>query len=144
MKKQFHIKLNNKEKYIVDINDNEAIDIHVASNPYLDKEREASPTIMHVNGHRWHDNEMDILEWNKTILKNGDKISIELQESDNKPSNIDNDELYIPPEEECSFCHKKKSEVKHLIAAEFFSLICDACVKECVQLLEEKENKYKR
>lgn len=144
MKKQFHIKLNNKEKFVVDINDNEAVDIHVASNPYIDKKGKKNPTLLHINGNRWHDNEMDILEWDKTILKNGDKISIELTESDNVPSKLQKDELYISPEEECSFCHKKKSEVKHLIAAEFFSHICDACVKECVKLIEEKENKYKR
>jgi hypothetical protein len=143
MKKQFHIHINDKEKFIIDFNENEAVSIHISNNPYSEKNKEP-PTVMHIYGNRWHDDEMDILEWKNTTLNKNDKITIQIQDSKKKPSKIDKDDLYISPEEECSFCHKKKSEVKHLIAAEFMSHICDACIKECAKLIEEKENKYKR
>ena len=39
----------------------------------------------------------------------------------------------------CSFCNAKYSEVYQLIKGNG-SLICDACVKDCVGILEDRKN----
>jgi len=136
--KQFHVHINEKEEFIINSKENEAFSICITNNPYY-KEREMPTTVMRIEGNRWSGEQMDNLEWEEKILTKGNKISIEIKDSYNKASKLFKDERYVKPEDECTFCHKKKSEVKHLIAAEFFALICDACISECVRLINEKE-----
>lgn len=35
----------------------------------------------------------------------------------------------------CSFCNKRKSEVRHLVFGENGNAICDECVQLCVDIL---------
>lgn len=139
MKKQFQITINDSEKYVIDLKENELVSIGISSNTVPnrpDKDPEASLTI---NGNRWHNKEMDLLEWNRETLNTGDEIKIKYIYSDREPTEIHSDELYVKPEEQCSFCYKKKSEVNVLIAAKYYSHICNECVQECVKLVEEHE-----
>lgn len=138
MKKQFKIEVSGKEKIVVDLESNQAVSIHVAYNAYAEKQNNPVNSL-NINGNRWHDDEMDLLEWNEIELSCGDKISIELGESTEKSTPIPKDYLYVRPEEECSFCHKKKSEVEHLIAAKFIAHICNECVMACMELINEQK-----
>jgi ClpX C4-type zinc finger protein len=139
MKNQFHINVLGKEELIIDLNENELVSINISNNPYATKQDNPVKS-MCITGNRWHEDEMDILEWKAIELSSGDKISIEINESDIKPSTIYRDDLYVRPEEECSFCMKKESEVKHLIASKIHSNICNECISTCMDLINEKDN----
>ena len=139
MKKQFQIFINENEKYIIDLNENEHVSIGVLSNSVLHKSDESPEAFINIDGNRWRDGEMDLLAWKKEVLNTGDEIKIKYKYSEQAPTEIHSDELYVKPEEECSFCFKKKSEVKVLIAAKHFCHICNECVQECMKLVNEHE-----
>jgi ClpX C4-type zinc finger protein len=141
MSKQFHIVVENKDEKRIDLNDNEAVSIQISNNPYAVKANKPV-TSMYINGNRFLKDEMYLLKWNEIELFSGDKITIDFAESDIEPSPIFEEELYVKPEEDCSFCFKKKSEVSTLIASKLHSHICNECVDACVDLIEKKNKGY--
>ena len=138
MKKQFKISLNKDKEVLLDLNKNEVVSIQFDNNPFAEEKNMPTRTIR-ISGNRWVDEEFYSLEWAELPVNFGDTFSVSLIESEAQGTMPSKEERYVKPEEECSFCQKKKSEVKLLIAAKFMSHICNECVLTCMELLE-KEN----
>ena len=139
MKKQFHITLNNKEEIIVDLNSNESVTVRIYNPPTkLGTEENALSTI-EIDGLRWNKDKHFHLGWLKEKINIGDKICLKLLESTQLASPLVNEEEYVPPEKECSFCYKKKSEVEVLVEKTHLTRICN----ECVELAQKAINEYR-
>lgn len=51
------------------------------------------------------------------------------------------DDAPVANEMRCSFCSKRKSEVRKLIAGPGGAVICDECVVLCVEILVEEDDR---
>ena len=140
MKKQFHIKITGKEELIIDLNDNESVTIKVDNPPIKFQEKEPLLSRVQVDGLRWTDKQHFHLGWIEQNIEIDDEIRIKLTQSNKSASPLTKDEEYIAPEEECNFCHKKKSEVEHLVEKDYMARICNECVELALNAIEDHRN----
>ena len=140
MKKQFHIKYNDQEPVVIDVIDDESITISLDQPPtkFVEGKEKIPKTLFRIEGLRWRNDEHFHLGWLEKEITLNDTIKIQLKENDSKATPLIKEEKYIEPEKECSFCHKKSSEVKHLVEKDFMARICDECVKLCQQAIDER------
>ena len=143
MKKQIKITIDNKAPIVIDevgdecwsvIFNTSAQDL-IKTEP---KHAEPKPPTLKVDGLRWRRGEHYHLGWEQFEVGESSKITIECGKSNFPVTCLEKEEMYIQPEEECSFCFRKKSEVKHLIKGGFFSYICDTCIDLCSNLVERE------
>ena len=140
MNKQFHILINDQDPIIIDVIDDKSFYIRISQPPMMfyegsDSEPEAN---IKISGSRWTSGHYQ-LEWLHQHLKTNDKITIQILESDQKPSPLIKDEKFEAPEESCSFCNKKKSEVKLLIKRNDIIYICNECVTACQEVINQHD-----
>lgn len=140
MKKQFHIKVTGEEKLVIDLAGDESVSVYV-DNPPTDNEKDKPllPTLR-VEGLRWREDQHFHLGWLEKNINSEDEINIKLTESDEASSPLTMEEEYIAPEKDCSFCHKKKSEVEVLVEKNFMARICNECTELVVKSIEEYRN----
>ena len=140
MKKQFHIKVTGTEELVIDLNDNESVSVHIDNPPIkFQKEDLPLPTIR-VDGLRWKDEQHFHLGWMEKNIEIGDEVRIKIVESNKQATLLNKEEEYISPEEKCSFCRKKKSEVEILIEKDFMARICNECVDLAQTAMDEHRN----
>ena len=137
MKKQLHITYAPGEKLVIDLVDNEAVTVSLHHNPYL-KKRSLPETYLEVSGNRWVSDGMDTIQWLQRPVLN-EQVLVEVKESAEAVSAPESDKRFVEPEPECSFCQKRASEVKVLIAAKLFAHICNECVATCQSVIAERE-----
>jgi hypothetical protein len=134
--KQLHITISGHEDLVINLEEDEAIEIHLLNNAAKFLKPGEAQTKLVTRGMRWKDEEFFNFDWGSTAIELGDKVSIQIVESDRPPTPARAEEKYIEPEKECTFCGKKASEVKHLVEGSLFSRICDDCVVRCQALME--------
>ena len=141
MKKQLHIKINDLEPVVIDVIEDESVNISLDQPPTkFQKEKDRIPkTLLKIDGLRWRDNEHYHLGWLEREVVLNDAITIQLKEDNRVPTPLAKEELYEKPEKECSFCHRKASEVKHLVEKDMFNRICDECVKSCQKAIDARK-----
>ena len=136
MKKQLQFQINNDKKIVVDLKINESISFVLNSVPPNVKDKELEDNLFYkIDGLRWRNDEYFHLEWEHREFKINDAIKIEFIESDLNASKLSKEELFIQPEEECSFCSKKLSEVEVLVEGSVYTFICNECINCCQELL---------
>jgi hypothetical protein len=132
--KQLEVQIPGTKPLVIDLVDDEAIDLHVQSNATrFSKDR----SLIHfrATGHRWRQGDYFMLNWGGRALKVGDTVAVNLSASGKKATAPKEVEKYIEPEKQCSFCDRKRSEVKELLEANLFTRICNDCVVSCYQKL---------
>ncbi len=140
MKKQFHIKVTGEEKLVIDLAGDESVGVYV-DNPPTDYEKDKLllPTLR-IEGLRWRDEQHFHLGWLEKNINSEDEISIKLTEANEDSSPLTKEEVYIAPEKDCSFCHKKKSEVEVLVEKNYMVSICNECTELAVKAIEDYRN----
>ena len=143
MKKQIQFQFNDNKKVVIDIVDDESLSFDLYSPPIKVKDKEFNDKMYYkIDGLRWRNDEHFHLEWEHKEFKINDTIKIELKESDLNRSKLSKEELYIRPEEMCSFCSKKLSEVEVLVEGSVYTFICNECINCCQEILDsEVKNK---
>lgn len=131
MKRQFRVEITGGEPLVIDLVENEAINIHIQNNATKFLDPKMPVTTFHVTGHRWAKPDYFILNWGGRALSMGDSILIRIVESAERSTPPKEEEKYVEPEKDCSFCQRKASEVKQLLEANLFTRICSDCVEEC-------------
>lgn len=134
--KQFQISIDGKIANVINLNSNEVVSIHIANNP-MAKNSRFPITSIRAEGSRWSEDDYYTLEWQEVQLETGSMIQINYIEGNLDATPLIKEEKFIAPEEECSFCQKKKSQVKLLIQAHRFAHICNECVATCMDLVKE-------
>lgn len=140
MARQLHIRISGNEPIVIDLRRDESISLHLQNhlvdNPNRGQSQPDSPAVLRFNGGRWTEKNYYILEWPTVPLQGTESISIAFVDGTLPATPRSNDELYVEPEKDCSFCHRKSSEVNVLIEGEFFwNRICGDCVYECLRLV---------
>jgi len=145
MKKQFHIKINDEDSTIIDINSDESISFdiyHPATKFNKDDCSEFGP-FYKIDGLRWKNKEHFHLSWAEKKLKLNDKISFQYIEGDLETTPLKKEEKYIELELTCSFCDKKASETQQLIDGGLLARICNECVQVCQCEIDKDNLKHK-
>lgn len=140
MNKQIHIHINDKDRIIIDIMDDERVSINIDQPPtkfIKENEENRQPTIQ-ITGLRWRNEERFHLDWLDSTLNTNDKITIQFKGDSEKSASLVKDEKDIKAELVCSFCNKKSSEVKHLVKNDFYHCICDECVMTAQKIIDDK------
>jgi len=70
--------------------------------------QDSSPQLR-IEGLRWRNREHYHLGLKSSEVQLGTKIIIEYSLGDSESTRLEKEEMYIQPEEECSFCHEKKA-----------------------------------
>jgi len=140
VRKQVIVSAENIEPIVIDVKGDESVSIQVDLPPKnVPGGGKASP-MLHVNGLRWRDEEHFHLGWLEKKLSFSEEVNIKLTFSVKEPSILQKEEKYVAPEEECSFCYKKKSEVEILVEKDFMARICNECVELSQNIIEERRN----
>ena len=141
VRKQVIVSAENVEPIVIDVMGDESISIQVDLPPknVPGSSGKASP-MLRVNGLRWRNEEHFHLGWLEEELSFSEEVNIKLTFSTKQPSELQKEEKYVAPEEDCSFCHKKKSEVEILIEKDFMARICNECVELSQKVIEEHRN----
>lgn len=135
LRKQFHVEIAGAEPLVIDLGENEAIEIDVRANATKFLKPGDPATTFRASGHRWSGADYFILNWGGRALKTGDSVSIRILEGALDPTPPKEEEKYVEPEKDCSFCQRKASEVKELLEANLFTRICNDCVAACYKKL---------
>jgi hypothetical protein len=133
--KQLHITISGHEDLVINLDENEAIEIHFLNNATKFLKPGESRAKIFARGMRWKDEEFFNFDWGSTEIALNDKISIQIVEGEIPQTPVRAEEKYVEPEKECTFCGRKASEVKHLVEGSIFARICDACVTQCQALM---------
>lgn len=142
MNNQLHFKINDDEKIIIDIKENESINFVLNSVPPNVKDKKLGDYLFYkIDGSRWNNDDYFNLEWEHKEFKINDTIKIELKNGDLNTSELSKEELYIQPEETCSFCCKKLSEVEVLVEGSVYTFICNECINCCQEILDSNAKK---
>jgi ClpX C4-type zinc finger protein len=138
MKKQFRVEVDGRDPVVIDINDNEAIDIHVDSQASKYFESHESTLGLRITGMRWSDDGFFNFNWGRVALGLDSAVRIAIVEGEDQITPVHEEERFVEPEKECSFCERPASQVKHLVDGGMFARICDECIVECQQLINDK------
>jgi hypothetical protein len=131
-KRQFHISIGRRKPIVIDLNRNEWVYLTVHNHPVTEKGYKRPTTTVQIDGNRWAGKDFFTLAWPKQQLKAGDSVTVALVIDNKRPTKRKKDEKYIEPEKDCSFCHKKASQVRRLIENDYyFCRICDECIEAC-------------
>jgi len=138
--RQLHIKISDGEPIVIDLRRDESISLHLQNhlvdNPYPNQSAPDSPAVLRLDGGRWTDKKYYILEWPPVPLQGTESISVAFVDAALPAAPRSKDELYVEPEKECSFCHRKRSEVNVLIEGDiFWNRICGDCVHDCLRIV---------
>ena len=140
MKKQFHIKVSGEEKLVIDLVEDESVSVYVDNSPTYFKKNKTLLPALRIEGLRWRNDQHFHLGWLERNLNSEDEIKIKLTESEEPPSPLTKEQKYVAPEKDCSFCHKKKSEVDVLVEKNFMARICNECTELAVKAIEDYRN----
>jgi ClpX C4-type zinc finger protein len=138
LRRQFQIEMSGAEPLVIDLVENEAITIDIQNNATKFLKASDQATVFRASGHRWSGSDYFILSWGGRALKIGDSVLIRILEGTLKATPPKEEEKYIEPERDCSFCQRKASEVKELLEANLFTRICNECVVACYTKLYGK------
>ncbi|MDH5433866.1 MAG: ClpX C4-type zinc finger protein [Gammaproteobacteria bacterium] len=138
MKRQIQVSINNEESVVIDLVGDESVSVDITDPPSSLELCKGQKPFIKIDGLRWRDGEHFHLSWFEKELTVDDCIVIQYKESDELASGTIKEIKYDQPEEKCSFCHKKKSEVDLLISGPTYNYICDACVVLSHNLIQEK------
>ena len=138
MKKQFQIEVSGQKPLTINLVENEAIDIHISNSASKFVELGAPQTEVKVSGMRWAGEDFFNFRWRSHTLNVNDSVSVKLVEDTRSPTPVSHEEKYIQPEQDCAFCHRKQSEVPHLVVRSLFARICSDCIVECQKLVDSK------
>ena len=121
MGRQLHLDHPNGESLIIDLVDDESVSVQIHCGPEALWKSEMPLMRLKVDGLRWRDEEHHHLGWLDKALSVGDTITVRPTDSDEQPSALSNEELFVEPEKDCVFCRKKATEVDVLIEKNVFA-----------------------
>jgi len=140
VRKQVIVTAEKVEPIVIDVMGDESVSIRVDLPPRnVPGSGKASP-MLRVDGLRWRNEEHFHLGWLEKKLSFSEEVNIKLTFSVKEPSELQKEEKYVAPEEDCSFCHKKKSEVEILVESDFMARICNECVELSQNVIDEHSN----
>lgn len=140
MPRQLHIRISDGKPIVIELRRDESISLHLQNHllesPHKKQSPPDSPAVLCLDGGRWTNKEYYILEWPPMPLQGTESILIAFVDANLPAAPLSKDELYVEPEKECSFCHRKRSEVSVLIEGDiFWNRICGDCVHECMRIV---------
>ena len=140
MGRQLHLDHPNGESLVVDLVDDESVSVRVDCGPEALWKNEMPLMRLTVDGLRWRNEEHHHLGWLEKALSVGDTITVRLTDTDEQPSALSKEELFVMPEKDCAFCGKKASKVDVLFEKDVMARICNECVASCQQELDERKS----
>jgi hypothetical protein len=133
--KQLHLRLNSDLPTIIDVQDDEAVQVHLETHP-KDRDGERDPTLS-VSGLRWRGGRHFHLTWSQQSIPLGSTLRLDYLVDDKPASGLSKDVEYIAPAPTCRFCDRAAADIGLLIKRRHIYFICDACVDECKVLVDE-------
>jgi hypothetical protein len=134
--KQLHIRQNSDDPIIIDVQDDEAVQVHLDTHPHLRDGVRREPTFS-VAGLRWRDGRHFHLGWLEQSISLGSSLRVDYVSADQPASALSNDVEYIAPDPTCGFCGRAAAAIGLLIKRRHIHYICDSCVDECKTLVDE-------
>jgi len=140
MRKQLHVTVSGQLTTVIDLHDDEGITVRIDHHPFRVEKQNGPLSIVTIDGGRWRDGKHHNLEWDSQALDPLSSVTLAFVEGDAEATPPTKEELYVRPEKECSFCHKKASSVFTLIEENdlSWSRICDECVDACYDLVKAR------
>jgi hypothetical protein len=134
--KQLHFRLNSGEPTVIDVLEDEMVEVHFNTHPQIRTSEPHEPTLR-MSGLRWRDGRHFHLGWLEQSIPLGSSFRLDYLSAEKTPSALSKDVEYIAPDPTCGFCSRTASEIGLLIKRRHIHYICDSCVDECKQLVDE-------
>ncbi len=106
--KKIQVVINDEKPITIDVKGDESVTVQFEDPPSgLENCKGQKPNIK-IDGMRWRNEDFFQLSWLERNVSHRDRITIQYIDSEEQLTELTKEEKYIKPEEECSFCQKKR------------------------------------